>query len=641
MPRTVLVVGGSGFVGGHIVNRLAAAGDRVVVPTRRRDNARALFLLPTVNVVETDVGDPRSLPRLAEGADAVVNLVGILNEAGGATFSRAHVEVTRNAIAACKAAGVSRFVQMSALNAAADGPSDYQRSKAEAEAAVRDSGLDWTIFQPSVIFGPGDSFLNMFAKLARILPVIALPGAGVRFQPVYVGDVADCFVRALDLDVAIGRSYPLCGPRVYTLAELVRYVAETIDRPASGHRHAGRRRQAAGDGARVPARGPDEPRQPEIDVARQRLRLRFPGRVRPRADAAGGDRARLPGAGRDPGPLRRLPDAWRAVTGRHGGVAGATPRNLLTNPCRGRRRKLAPMAPIRAAAPRTVKIYRVGGSVRDELIGRAVADRDWVVVGATPETMLASGFRPVGRDFPVFLHPETREEYALARTERKHGQGYRGFEFFASPEVTLEDDLARRDLTINAMARGPDGSLIDPHGGARDLAAGVLRHVAPAFAEDPLRVLRVARFAARFGFVVAPETEALMRRLVASGELATLAAERVWQELARGLMEAHPSRLLSVLRDCGALRCLLPEVDALYGVPQPLAHHPEFDTGVHVALALDWAAASADRGATLPVRFAILAHDLGKARDPRRRVAAAPSATSSAACGWPIGCRRG
>jgi tRNA nucleotidyltransferase (CCA-adding enzyme) len=274
------------------------------------------------------------------------------------------------------------------------------------------------------------------------------------------------------------------------------------------------------------------------------------------------------------------------------------------------------MAPIRAAAPRTVKIYRVGGSVRDELIGRPVADRDWVVVGATPETMLASGFRPVGRDFPVFLHPETREEYALARTERKHGQGYRGFEFFASPEVTLEDDLARRDLTINAMARGPDGSLIDPHGGARDLAAGVLRHVAPAFAEDPLRVLRVARFAARFGFVVAPETEALMRRLVASGELATLAAERVWQELARGLMEAHPSRLLSVLRDCGALRCLLPEVDALYGVPQPLAHHPEFDTGVHVALALDWAAAAADRGATLPVRFAILAHDLGKALTP-------------------------
>jgi tRNA nucleotidyltransferase (CCA-adding enzyme) len=270
------------------------------------------------------------------------------------------------------------------------------------------------------------------------------------------------------------------------------------------------------------------------------------------------------------------------------------------------------MASPRAVA-RTVKIYRVGGSVRDELIGRPVVDRDWVVVGATPETMLASGYRPVGRDFPVFLHPETREEYALARTERKHGQGYRGFEFFASPEVTLEDDLARRDLTINAMARGPDGALVDPHGGARDLAAGVLRHVSPAFAEDPLRVLRVARFAARFGFVVAAGTEALMRTLVASGELATLAAERVWQEIARGLMEPHPARMLSVLRDCGALRELLPEVDALYGIPQPLAHHPEFDTGVHVALALDWAAA---RGETLPVRYAILAHDLGKAATP-------------------------
>jgi tRNA nucleotidyltransferase (CCA-adding enzyme) len=271
------------------------------------------------------------------------------------------------------------------------------------------------------------------------------------------------------------------------------------------------------------------------------------------------------------------------------------------------------MASTRAAPPRIVKIYRVGGSVRDELAGRPVVDRDWVVVGATPETMLASGYRPVGRDFPVFLHPDTREEYALARTERKHGQGYRGFEFFASPEVTLEDDLARRDLTINAMARGPDGALVDPHGGARDLAAGVLRHVSPAFAEDPLRVLRVARFAARFGFVVAPETEALMRSLVASGELETLAAERVWQELARGLMEPHPARMLSVLRDCGALARLLPEVDALYGVPQPLAHHPEFDTGVHLALALDWAAA---HGQALAARYAILAHDLGKAATP-------------------------
>jgi tRNA nucleotidyltransferase (CCA-adding enzyme) len=260
--------------------------------------------------------------------------------------------------------------------------------------------------------------------------------------------------------------------------------------------------------------------------------------------------------------------------------------------------------------PQPVRVYRVGGSVRDELLGRALVDRDYVVVGATPEMMLASGFRPVGRDFPVFLHPDTNEEYALARTERKHGRGYRGFEFFASPDVTLEEDLLRRDVTINAMARGEDGVLIDPCGGAADLAAGLLRHVSPAFAEDPLRVLRVARFAARFDFVVAPETEALMRTLVASGELATLAPERVWQELARGLMEPRPSRMLAVLRECGALAVLLPEVDALFGVPQPIAHHPEVDTGVHVAQALDWAA---DHNLTLPARYAVLAHDLGKA----------------------------
>src|SRR5512144_2982769 len=206
-----------------------------------------------------------------------------------------------------------------------------------------------------------------------------------------------------------------------------------------------------------------------------------------------------------------------------------------------------------------VQIYRVGGSVRDELLGRPDSDRDWVVVGATPETMLASAYKPVGRDFPVFLHPDTGEEYALARTERKHGRGYRGFEFFASPDVTLEEDLARRDLTINAMARAEDGTLIDPFGGEADLRAGVLRHVSPAFAEDPLRVLRVARFAARFGFAVAPETRRLMRAIVASGELAELAPERVWQELARGLMEPHPSRMLAVLRDCGALARVLPE----------------------------------------------------------------------------------
>src|SRR5215831_18226146 len=262
-----------------------------------------------------------------------------------------------------------------------------------------------------------------------------------------------------------------------------------------------------------------------------------------------------------------------------------------------------------------VKMYRVGGSVRDELLGRRIVDRDWVVVGATPEILVASGYRPVGRDFPVFLHPESREEYALARTERKHGRGYRGFEFFASPEVTLQQDLERRDLTINAMARDEGGALIDPFGGASDLRAGVLRHVSPAFAEDPLRVLRVARFAARFGFSVAPETEALLRALVATGELSTLAPERVWHELATGLMEPHPSRMLAVLRDCGALRMLLPEVDALFGVPQRVQDHPEIDTGVHIARALDYAAAN---GFALPIRYGVLVHDLGKGATPRR-----------------------
>ena len=229
--KKVVVVGGSGFVGRHIVARLAGAGDRVVVPTRRRDNARHLFLLPTVEVVEADVGDAATLPELARGAAAVINLVGILNEAGGATFARAHVDVTQHCIAACKNAGVPRLLQMSALNADTAGPSGYQRSKGEAEAAVRASGLDWTIFQPSVIFGREDAFLNLFARLQRFLPVMALAGADVRFQPVYVGDVAECFVRALDLDATLRRAYPLCGPRVYTLRELVRYVGEVADTP--------------------------------------------------------------------------------------------------------------------------------------------------------------------------------------------------------------------------------------------------------------------------------------------------------------------------------------------------------------------------------------------------------------------------
>jgi tRNA nucleotidyltransferase (CCA-adding enzyme) len=261
-----------------------------------------------------------------------------------------------------------------------------------------------------------------------------------------------------------------------------------------------------------------------------------------------------------------------------------------------------------------VKAYRVGGSVRDELLGRTVADRDFVVVGATPEQMVAAGYRPVGSDFPVFLHPQTNDEYALARTERKSGRGYRGFVFHATPDVTLEADLARRDLTINAIARDDDGTLIDPHGGVADLRAGILRHVSPAFAEDPLRVLRVARFAARFGFSVAPETEALLREIAVAGELATLTAERVWQEIAKALMEPRPSLFFEVLRRCGALGQLLPEVDSLFGVPQPPEHHPEIDAGVHLMLALDFSAAKGD---PLPVRYAVLAHDLGKATSDR------------------------
>lgn len=266
--------------------------------------------------------------------------------------------------------------------------------------------------------------------------------------------------------------------------------------------------------------------------------------------------------------------------------------------------------------PQPVRIYRVGGSVRDELLGRPVSDRDWVVVGATPEIMLASGFLPVGKDFPVFLHPETRDEYALARTERKHGRGYRGFQFFATPEVTLDDDLRRRDLTINAMARGPEGILIDPHGGEADLRAGVLRHVSPAFAEDPLRVLRVARFAARFGFAIADETLALMRYIVATRELETLAPERVWQELARGLCEAHPSRMLDALRACSALVELLPEVDALYRIGIDRDRTPADNAGAYTARALDWSGA---QDLPLPARYAVLLQELDRVDDAGAR----------------------
>ena len=274
-----------------------------------------------------------------------------------------------------------------------------------------------------------------------------------------------------------------------------------------------------------------------------------------------------------------------------------------------------PSKPRTAPYTAPMECYIVGGAVRDALLGRPVHDHDWVVVGATPQQMADRGFLPVGKDFPVFLHPETREEYALARTERKSGRGYHGFTFHTSPDVTLEQDLARRDLTINAIAQAEDGSLIDPFGGQHDLRLRVLRHVTDAFREDPVRILRVARFAARFcEFHVAAETLQLMREMVDEGEADHLVPERVWQELARGLMEQRPSRMFEVLRACGALARILPEVDRLWGVPQRADHHPEVDTGVHNMMVLDM---SARLAAPLAVRFACLTHDLGKGTTPR------------------------
>lgn len=260
--------------------------------------------------------------------------------------------------------------------------------------------------------------------------------------------------------------------------------------------------------------------------------------------------------------------------------------------------------------------WLVGGAVRDALLGRPVHERDWVVVGSTPEALLAQGYRPVGKDFPVFLHPETQEEYALARTERKSGRGYHGFEFHAAPDVTLEEDLRRRDFTVNAIAQAQDGQRVDPYGGEADLQARVLRHVSPAFVEDPLRVLRAARFMAELApwdFQVADETLEVMRQLSASGELETLAAERLWQETRRALMSPAPQRYFETLRDCGALAVLFPEVDALFGVPQPPKHHPEIDCGVHLMMVL---AQSARLDHPLEVRFAALCHDLGKGITP-------------------------
>jgi tRNA nucleotidyltransferase (CCA-adding enzyme) len=259
------------------------------------------------------------------------------------------------------------------------------------------------------------------------------------------------------------------------------------------------------------------------------------------------------------------------------------------------------------------KIYCVGGAVRDRLLGLTVQDHDWVVVGSTPEEMVTQGFQPVGKDFPVFLHPQTHEEYALARTERKTAPGYQGFVIHAAPDVTLEQDLLRRDFTINAIAEDAGGKLIDPHNGIADLRAGILRHVSAAFSEDPVRILRAARFAARFGFTIAPETLQLMRDMVNNGEVDALVAERVWQELARGLIGKKPSRFFETLRSCGALAKIIPEVNALFGVPQPEKYHPEIDCGIHTMLVVDDAA---KHDYTLEVRYAALTHDLGKGNTP-------------------------
>ncbi len=264
-----------------------------------------------------------------------------------------------------------------------------------------------------------------------------------------------------------------------------------------------------------------------------------------------------------------------------------------------------------------MKIYLVGGAVRDKLLGLPVKDRDWVVIGATPKKMIEEGFEPIGENFPVFLHPKTKEEYALARTERKSGKGYKGFVFYSSPKVTLEDDLKRRDLTINAIAEDENGELIDPYGGEADLKNGILRHVSPAFVEDPLRVLRIARFAACFGFKIADETIKLLHIISKSNELDTLTPERVWSEMEKALAGKYPTRFILALRSCNALKILFPEIDALFGIPQDKKYHPEIDVGRHTLMALNQ---SVQLSSDPIVRFSVLVHDLGKATTPKEQL---------------------
>ncbi len=262
-----------------------------------------------------------------------------------------------------------------------------------------------------------------------------------------------------------------------------------------------------------------------------------------------------------------------------------------------------------------MKTYLVGGAVRDKLLNRPVKEKDWVVIGSTPKEMLKKGFKPVGKDFPVFLHPETNEEYALARTERKTAKGYKGFEFYADKDVTLEDDLKRRDLTINAIAETQEGKLIDPFHGHEDIKKKIFRHVSPAFSEDPVRILRIARFAAKLpDFMIARETMKLMKSMVTSGEVDALVSERVWQEFQRALMENHPEKFIEILRECGALKIIFPEVDALFGVPGPKQYHPEIDTGKHLILAIKQVVKLTNDPVT---RFAVFCHDFGKGKTPK------------------------
>ena len=446
-----------------LVRRFDGGGPRLRVPTRHAAHAKTVQALPLVDVLVGDVHDDAALAQLVAGCSAVVNLVAILHDSEAA-FEAAHVTLPRRLAAACASNGVRRLVHISALGVGENAPSHYLRSKARGEAVLKAAGLDLTLLRPSVIFGAQDRFMNTFAALQALAPLVPLAGADARFQPVWVEDVAQAIAACLARPDTAGQTIECSGPEVLTLAELVRLAG----------RYSGHPRPV------LPLPGP---------LARLQAMLMELAPGEPLMTRDNLDSMRVPNvaSGTLPGP---------GLAGHHGhgpSLRCCRPTSAACSAAAG----WTPSAPITGDTP-PMKVFEVGGAVRDALLGRPVQDRDWVVVGSTPEAMLAAGFRPVGKDFPVFLHPETGEEYALARTERKTARGYHGFVFHTAPEVTLEDDLVRRDLTINAMARSADGTLVDPHGGQQDLAAKVLRHVSTAFAEDPVRILRLARFAARF-----------------------------------------------------------------------------------------------------------------------------------------------